>query len=63
MFRYELDYPEFKCRPGQKDSPFSKTTNLPETHPISYSVGGEVFIGVKAAGTWIWSLNFIQNQV
>lgn len=51
MFRYELDYPEFKCRPGQKDSPFSKTTNLPETHPISYSVGGEVFIGVKAAGT------------
>jgi hypothetical protein len=50
MFGYELDNPEFKCRPGQKFSPFSKKTDLPETHSASYSVGGEFFLGGKAAG-------------
>ena len=34
-----------------KISLFSKTTDLPEAHPYSYSVGGDFLLGGKAAGT------------
>jgi len=50
MFRYELDNPEFECRPGQNFSPFNKRqTSLKPTHtPIQWV--GISYLGVRRPG-------------